>query len=241
MSLQSPVRDAYGDSAVAWAAGPERIYQRLADDLVAALPADLGGRRVLDIGAGTGTVSRALLAVGATPVAMDLSARMLDRRGARGLVAVAADAMLLPFADRSFAAAVAGFCISHLPDPVDGLREAARVTRAGGVVAASSFAFQSSHPAKAQVEGVAGAFGWRAPDWYLRLKDQLEPRTAQPAPLAAIGEEAGLKGVGVAVRRVNFGPAPGCRAGGLAPGPGSPGPLRGLAAGAPTGGPGGRG
>jgi SAM-dependent methyltransferase len=208
VSLQSEVRAGYGDSAFAWAAGPEVIYQRLADELVACVPLDLGGRPVLDIGAGTGTVSRALASAGATPVAVDLSAPMLHCGGARWVVAVAGDAMLLPFRDRAFAAVVAGFCLSHLPDPVGGLRESARVTGVGGVVVASSFASQPSHPAKAEVEGVAGALGWRAPDWYRRVKDQLEPRTAQPALLAAIGEEAGLSGVGIAVRHIEFEPIP---------------------------------
>lgn len=74
------VRAAYEAGAASWAAGPERVYGRFADALVGASPFDLAGRRVLDLGAGTGVASRALLASGAEPVGVDIPWHMLRQR-----------------------------------------------------------------------------------------------------------------------------------------------------------------
>ncbi len=109
----------------------------------------VAGRRVLDLGAGTGVAGRAALAAGAGQVvAADLAVGML-RRGAAALHPVAADAAALPFRDGSFDLVVAAFCLSHLGSVPAGLREARRVGRA---IAASAFAPGWTHPAKAAVD-----------------------------------------------------------------------------------------
>ena len=69
--------NAYGQGALAWSDGPTRVYRRLAELLVEFSPVALEGRRVLDLGSGTGEGSRAAVAAGARVIATDVSAEML--------------------------------------------------------------------------------------------------------------------------------------------------------------------
>jgi ubiquinone/menaquinone biosynthesis C-methylase UbiE len=191
------VRAAYDASAGPWAEGPERVYAALARALLAcaqsACPGErLAGGRVLDLGAGTGVAGRAALAAGArTVVSADLALAMLLRCG-DSLHPVAAAATTLPFCDNCFDLVVAAFCLGHLDKPEAALREARRV---GGGLAVSSFAAGWNHPAKAAVDEVLGAFGYRAPDWYLRFKRDTEPRAGDPEELRRMAREAGFTGL----------------------------------------------
>jgi SAM-dependent methyltransferase len=203
--LAASVAAAYGAGAGAWAVGPARAYDHLAEVLVAASPLPVAGALVLDLGAGTGAVSRVVAAAGGRPVAVDLAAAMLlhDRR--RRPPAAVGDACALPFRTGAFDAVAGAFCLNHVPDPDRALSEAARVTRPGGAVLASVFSARSGHPAKDQVEGVAARFGFRRPDWYERLKADVEPLTAEPGALAAAARAAGLSAVDVVERPVELG------------------------------------
>lgn len=95
------------------------------------------GGTVLEIGAGTGKNFRHHLE-GARVVALDLSPKMLRRAHGRarklgmGVDLVLADAQRLPFRDGAFSDVAATFVFCSVPDPVAGLREAARVARPGG-------------------------------------------------------------------------------------------------------------
>jgi ubiquinone/menaquinone biosynthesis C-methylase UbiE len=110
------VRASYDTAAAGWASGPGPVYTRLAEALIAAAPVPLAGRRVLDLGAGTGAAGRAALAAGAGQVvAADLATGMLRVAGA-GLHPVAGDAQALPFRAGSFDLVAAAFCLNHLPD-----------------------------------------------------------------------------------------------------------------------------
>jgi SAM-dependent methyltransferase len=200
--LAASMAAAYGASAAVWADGPARAYDRLAEVLVEASPVVLDGALVLDLGAGTGAASRAAQARGACAVALDLAVDMLRYRRHDRPPAVAGDAATLPFRARTFDAVVAGFSISHLPDPVRAFGEAARITRDRGVVLASVFSARYAHPAKAQVEEVAACFGYRRPTWYDRWKREVEPLTAEPEGLAAAARQAGLGDITVIERRV---------------------------------------
>jgi SAM-dependent methyltransferase len=182
------VREAYDRAAGSWRRGPEAVYARLADALVATSPVGLSGARVLDVGAGTATAARAALARGAaSAVASDLAAAMLEGRPAE-VPAVVADIGRLPFADRSFDLVTAAFCLGHLADPAAGLRE---IRRVGSAVVASAFPPGESHPAKGAIDQALARLGYEAPDWYRRQKDVLEPRVDDPEALRRLAREAG--------------------------------------------------
>ncbi|HEY5156000.1 MAG TPA: class I SAM-dependent methyltransferase [Acidimicrobiales bacterium] len=203
------VARAYATAAPAWAAAPSRIYQALADALVATAPVALAGRHVADLGAGTGTVSQALTGEGADVVAFDLVAEMLARapaaRDGGRVPGVVADLLALPVAAGAFDAAVAAFVLNHLTEPVAALREMARIVRPGGAVLASTFAAQPRHPAKVAVDEAAAEFGYQEPRWYTTMKAEAEPRTAGAERVRAVALEAGLRVLGVDERAVDIG------------------------------------
>ena len=107
------------------------------------LPHLRSGMRVLDVGCGPGTITLGL-AESVAPgevVGVDLQEHMVERARAlaaeRGIANVRfdlADAYELPFADRSFDAALEHRVLMHLADPIRGLRDVRRVLRPGGVL-----------------------------------------------------------------------------------------------------------
>jgi SAM-dependent methyltransferase len=197
--LNPAVRAAYQSAAAGWDDGPGPLYADLARALLAQPGVLAAGRRVLDVGAGTGAAGVAALAAGAVSVvAADLAPGML-RSCPAPLRPVAASATALPFADQSFDLAVAAFCLGHLDSIPDCLRELRRTCAA---MAASAFAPGWTHPAKAAVDGVLAAFGYRAPAWYLTFKQDREPRAAAAAEL-----EAQAVRTGCAAQAASAGPA----------------------------------
>jgi ubiquinone/menaquinone biosynthesis C-methylase UbiE len=197
--LNPAVRAAYQSAAAGWDDGPGPLYADLARALLAQPGVLAAGRRVLDVGAGTGAAGVAALAAGAVSVvAADLAPGML-RSCPAPLRPVAASATALPFADQSFDLAVAAFCLGHLDSIPDCLRELRRTCAA---MAASAFAPGWTHPAKAAVDGVLAAFGYRAPAWYLTFKQDREPRAAAAAELEAQATSAGFAAVRVSTVNV---------------------------------------
>jgi ubiquinone/menaquinone biosynthesis C-methylase UbiE len=191
-TLVAEIRDAYANSADGWAAGPALLYRRLATALIDAAPGSLRGRHVLDLGAGTGVVSDALVDVGAEPVGIDLAVEMLAHRRVHRPPGVAGDAQLLPFRDSAFDAVVAAFSLNHVPDLGRALTECHRVLRAGGVLVASTFPSGEDHPAKAVVEEVLERYGYVRPDWYRTFKDRVAELTGDPDAFATTAAAAGF-------------------------------------------------
>ena len=108
---------------------------------LAALADVAAGQRALDVGCGPGALTAELVRrLGAANVAAaDPSEPFVTAARERnpGVAVELAAAEDLPFADDSFDAALAQLVVHFMSDPVAGLREMARVTRAGGVVAAT--------------------------------------------------------------------------------------------------------
>lgn len=116
------------------------IFASYATNLAAQL-AELRPKRVLEIAAGTGAVTRALVA--ALPndvdiVATDLSKAMLDHAAAIGtdrpIEWRRADAMALPFRDALFDVVVCQFGVMFFPDKPKAFSEARRMLAPGGTL-----------------------------------------------------------------------------------------------------------
>jgi len=105
------------------------------DRLLAEALGPLEGRRVLDVGTGTGRAAISLARRGAVVTAIDASAEMLAvavKRVAQAGVAVSlaqGDAHALEFADNTFDAAVSLRVLMHTPDWRQCLAELCRVSR----------------------------------------------------------------------------------------------------------------
>jgi SAM-dependent methyltransferase len=103
------------------------------------------GQRVLDVGCGPGALTAELVArVGAEAVAaVDPSQPFVDAARARhpDVDVRLASAEALPFPDAGFDGALAQLVVHFMADPIRGAGEMARVTRPGGVVAASVWDF----------------------------------------------------------------------------------------------------
>ena len=114
------------------------IFEPYAVDLAGRV-AVLGPTDVLETAAGTGVLTRALadrLSPSTHIVATDLNQPMIDqaarRQHAGSIEWKQADALALPFADRSFDIVACQFGVMFFPDKVQGYREARRVLRPGG-------------------------------------------------------------------------------------------------------------
>jgi demethylmenaquinone methyltransferase/2-methoxy-6-polyprenyl-1,4-benzoquinol methylase len=117
--------------------GVHRSWRRAAVQLSGARPGD----RVLDCATGTGELALAFkraVGPGGEVVATDFCAEMLAggkpkaQRAGLDVRFEVADALALPFPDRSFDIASIAFGIRNVDDPVRCLREMARVVRKGG-------------------------------------------------------------------------------------------------------------
>ena len=200
--MTTDVGTAYSATGAAWQAGPGRIYDRLAELLVDTCPGGVAGRRVLDVGAGTGAASRAADRAGAAAVvAVDIAAGMLDGWTGPRPPAAVGDARLLPFRADSIEAVVAAFSLNHVPDPAVALADAARVLAPGGGLAASAYSVDDTHPVKSVVEGVLTERGWAPAGWYEHVRSDTVPLLATTDRAHAAADEAGL--VGSEARRLD--------------------------------------
>jgi len=146
-------------------------------------------QRVLDVGCGPGALTRVLVeTVGRSAVsAVDPSEAFVDAARAQlpGVDVRRATAEDLPYAEDTFDVALAQLVVHFIADPVAGLAEMARVTKADGVVAAC-------------VWDNAGGFGPLSPLW--RAAREIDPAAsdesgaagAREGHLAELARAAGL-------------------------------------------------
>jgi SAM-dependent methyltransferase len=140
------------------------------------------GDRVLDLGCGTGELSRRLSAGGLRVTGCDISPNMLARAAAHAVagghawVRLAPDWRSLPFKPATFDLVVAASVLEYVIDPGTVLRECGRVLRPGGVVLYTVPDLR--HPIR-WAEWAARQLSWlgRRPPWdryraYLRASRQ---------------------------------------------------------------------
>lgn len=98
--------------------------------------------QLLDVGAGAGTITAdfagivgQVTATEVRPDALAVTRRAVTERGRRNVSFRVADVHALEFGDAAFDVTHAHQVLQHVVDPVQALREMARVTRPGGLVA----------------------------------------------------------------------------------------------------------
>jgi len=184
-------RQSWETRAASYAATITSLTRGAADALLDA--ADVtAGTALLDVATGPGVVAIAARSRGAEVIAVDQSEAMIGLARSTGLDARQASVDRLPFEARSFDAVVAGFLINHLPRPVDGVVEMARVCKSR--VAVSVWDAPAANP-------VLGLFGG-----VIRLLDLSHPVPPGPdsslygddARLTALLLEAGLADIRIA-------------------------------------------
>ncbi len=150
MRLDDPelVRREYADEsrfavrAAAWqsATGPDP--RELAFQAVA----EVKPRKVLEVGSGRGEAAeRIRRELGCDVFAVDQSHRMVELTRARGVEAIRADVVELPFEAGSFDCALAAWMLYHVSDLDRGLSELARVLRPGARLVAVTNSGRNLH------------------------------------------------------------------------------------------------
>ncbi|GMQ86668.1 MAG: demethylmenaquinone methyltransferase [Acidimicrobiia bacterium] len=97
------------------------------------------GDRILDVAAGTGSITRRLAAAGADVVSLDQSYEMLIQAVERGAAGIIATAEQLPFADDEFDAVTFGYLLRYVDSVPGAMTEITRVVRPGGKVGMVEF------------------------------------------------------------------------------------------------------
>lgn len=167
------------------------------DDLrqIGEIARKLEGAKVIDLGCGGGHVAYTVAPFVQSVVAYDLSADMLaavdvdaKKRGIGNLTTTRGPAETLPFADGSFDAVFSRFSTHHWPDVRQGLREARRVLRRGGVAVFAD--------AVAPEQPVLDTFL----QTFEMLRDPSHVRDYSSSEWVGFAAEAGFKVVGVTRR-----------------------------------------
>lgn len=111
------------------------VMRRAQEEQLGRWIGDPNGRKILDVGAGTGRTAIPLARAGAEVVAADASAAMLevaDRNARNAGVSISmmqCDVMALPFAENEFDTVLCFRVLMHITDWRAGLRELCRVSR----------------------------------------------------------------------------------------------------------------
>ncbi|GAA1286248.1 demethylmenaquinone methyltransferase [Pseudonocardia aurantiaca] len=171
-------------------AGQDRRWRRLTREALGLRP----GERVLDLAAGTAVSTVELSRSGAWCVAADFSLGMLRAGAHRDVPKVAADALHLPFRDRSFDAVTISFGLRNVADPDVALAELARVTRPGGRLVVCEFGRPTVAPFRAAyytgLATVLPAVARRVssnPEAYAYLGESIRDWSPQPELAVRIG------------------------------------------------------
>jgi SAM-dependent methyltransferase len=110
-------------------------------DTVTRLLGEGGGRRLLDVGCGTGAHDLVYAEHGWLVTGIDISGDQLALARERGIEVLQGDAAAMPFADHSFGAAVSSWIHTDVGDFGAVLAEVVRVLQPG-----SPFAYLGAHP-----------------------------------------------------------------------------------------------
>lgn len=184
------------NSGTAYEAYIGRWSRRIAPEFIRwlAVPSD---SRWLDVGCGTGVLSETILraAAPASLHGVDLSAahvafareHVQDER----VHFEVGDAQTLPGENAAYDAVVSGLVLNFIPDPDQALTEMARVTRAGGIIAAYVWDYSGEMQMLRYFWDAAAALHPDSPG----ADEGRRFPICQPEPLAALFQRAGLEQV----------------------------------------------
>jgi demethylmenaquinone methyltransferase/2-methoxy-6-polyprenyl-1,4-benzoquinol methylase len=156
---------------------------------------------ILDVAAGTGSITKSLEAEGYRVVALDQSDEMLSQLDVTKAHRLLATAERLPIRDQAFDALTAGYLLRYVEDLPGALRELSRVTRPGGTISLLEFGRPTGvwgplwwlyTRVALPVAGAVIGSGWREVGGF--LGPSIDRFWAQNSPddLARMCEEAGL-------------------------------------------------
>jgi ubiquinone/menaquinone biosynthesis C-methylase UbiE len=126
----------YYDDFAAWYERERgRGYHRMLDDIEVDIVTPYArGKRVLELGCGTGLILGRIAAVAGHAEGIDLSEGMIDKARERGLDVRVGSVTDLPYEDATFDVVYSFKVLAHVPDIAKAVAEAARVTRPGGTM-----------------------------------------------------------------------------------------------------------
>ena len=133
--LFAPIAPTYERWAQLLSMGQDARWRRAMVDGLGLSP----GSRVLDVAAGTGSITRLMESRGLDVLPLDQSPEMTQMAKRPGAVAVMATAERLPFADGIFDGVTFGYLLRYVDDVSRCLEELVRVVRPGGVVGMVEF------------------------------------------------------------------------------------------------------
>ena len=179
--------------------GRTKTWRRVVTSIIAPKP----GMKILDIAAGTGSSSRPLVDKGAEVTALDFSNGMIEqgRKQNKNINFVQGDALKLPFEDDAFDVTTISFGLRNTSNTDKALKEALRVTKAGGRIVVAEF----SHPVNLIFKKIYLNYLMKAlpivvkkisknPDAYIYLAESIRAWPDQ-AELASIMRDSGFKSV----------------------------------------------
>ena len=179
--------------------GRTKAWRRVVTSIIAPKP----GMKILDIAAGTGSSSRPLVDKSAEVTALDFSNGMIEqgRKQNKNINFVQGDALKLPFEDGAFDVTTISFGLRNTSNTDKALKEALRVTKAGGRIVVAEF----SHPVNPIFKKIYLNYLMKAlpivvkkisknPDAYIYLAESIRAWPDQ-AELASIMRDSGFKSV----------------------------------------------
>jgi demethylmenaquinone methyltransferase / 2-methoxy-6-polyprenyl-1,4-benzoquinol methylase len=184
-------------------AGHHRRWKRLT-----VRAADPDGALALDLGCGTGDLTRGLTRQGAhwvvgadfVPAMLEVAQEKAQERALANVTFVAADALALPFAGETFDCVTSGFLIRNVADPERAFTEMLRVLKPGGRVVCLEASRRDGVLGGVLSAGfgivarVLGRFVAGDPDAYAYLPDSAAA-FASPPELAAMMQCAGFTAI----------------------------------------------
>jgi putative AdoMet-dependent methyltransferase len=173
--------DQWADNYDGWVKSDDPVYFRYETVLerVLSLCGAAPGKRILDIGTGTGNLAAGLLGQGAEVVGLDPSQKMLDLAAVKlkghsriELRRLDDPFLEIPYEDGSFDSVVSTYAFHHVqPEKKpDCIREMIRVLKPGATCVIGDLIFQSGQAE----EVIVGSHDWMEDEYFARI-DELLP------------------------------------------------------------------